>query len=104
MKTRNVKVKADMRIVSSIKGVPLTSAETIERIVPVEQDMINLSVPASTVVVKAICDAAIRMFYVDLFRERLRTDVPLKRFIGSTKWSVDVVSIECEVEKDVQHA
>lgn len=104
MKTRNVKVKADMRIVSSIKGVALTSVETIERVVPVEREMIDLSVPASTVAVQAICNAAVRMFYVDLFRERLRTDVPLKRFIGGTKWSVDVVSIECEVEKDVEHA
>lgn len=90
---KKVRVKAVVRIVSSIKGKVLSPVENYEAIF----DVRKTDEDASDVVMKAVCNANIRGSFVEAFRERLRNNSQLKHEIGGTRWSVDLLNMEYEI-------
>lgn len=94
-----VSVTASMRIISTAKGKPLIPVETFTYIVNI---MAGIAYPDN--VLQALCDSETRLAFVELIRERLKKDVELKRFLGATKWSADVVELEFTRLKEELHA
>lgn len=87
-----VNVTATMRVVATIKGNTLFT----ERYETSFKLANGIMYPNG--VVNALADSEARVGYVEVFIERLRKDSVLKRQIGGTKWSVEVINLNYEVE------
>lgn len=96
MDKKNVAIMATLRVVSTIKNKPLTQAEQFQHSISI---IAAIDYPAD--VVKALCDSETRFAFIEIFRERLRKDFALKREIGGTNWSVDVMDLNYEIQEAV---
>lgn len=95
-----ITIKANVRIVASIRGQQLHPA--FELIVDHEVDpaTFNQEYP---LVFSTILDAFVRRKAVEGFVQRLRNDSALRRRIGGTRWCVDVVG-SISMHKDSEEA
>lgn len=90
----SVPVKAMVRIISSVERKPLTLTETFHTQISIEEDFLsNLEIAETT------CQVNAKIQFAELFRERLRNDSKLKHQIGGVRWSVETLSIECELHQ-----
>jgi hypothetical protein len=84
-----VNVKSTVRIISTIKGKPLTEAEVF---------FINVNLMPGVnypdTVKKTVCETEVRHQFAEVFVGRLKKNAILKNSIGGTKWSVDLLTME----------
>jgi hypothetical protein len=106
MKPTSVLVDATLRIVSTVKGEHLCGPEKCQLTIPVVeggQDNISLFLGSGEMqsvdprIIQVCCDTEMRFHFVEVFRQRIKEDLELKRKIGGTRWSVEVDSLQYRI-------
>lgn len=90
MTYRYIDVTATVRIVSTVKGKPLTETENFNCKVQI------MDMPYPQEVLGSVINTEVRFKFLEVFQERLKSNSKLKNSIGGTRWSVDVSSIQYE--------
>ena len=83
---KKIAVDARVRIVATVKGHELSRAENYSTIIEIDRWLIHQ--PAAQ---NAMVDTLTRQAFVKTFLERIRHDAVLRRHIGGTRWSVDLI-------------
>lgn len=85
---KKIEVKARVRVIGTIKGQQLTPPENFETIVEIDRWAVHQPTAA-----QAQVEAATRIAFVNEFKRRMRHDVATRRYVGGTRWSVDLIHI-----------
>jgi hypothetical protein len=83
---KKIAVDARVRIIATVKGHELTRAENFSTVIEIDRWLINNAAAQNATV-----DTLTRQAFVNTFRERMRKDSLLRRSIGGTRWSVDLI-------------
>lgn len=94
---KKVVLIAEVTIVACATGKRLIPVESFQYTKLMSQSKVDEHTEISDLVLPAILEPYLREAFVEEFRNRLRTDVPLKRSIGGVKWSADVISSKIEI-------
>jgi hypothetical protein len=93
---KKVVLIAEVTIVGRATGKRLIPLESFQYAKLMYQSEIDEMTEISDLVLPAILEPYLRKAFMEEFRNRLRTVVPLKRSIGGIKWSVEVISSKIE--------
>ena len=89
----NVSVTGTVRVISSLKKKPLTDAEQFTHTMKIMD-----GIPYTALILNQLAKGEIRDAFEEVFRERLKKVPALKNSIGGTRWMVDTMNVEYEVE------
>lgn len=85
---KKIEVNARVRVIGAIKRQELTRAENFTTTVLIDRWAVHQPTVAQTQV-----ETATREAFVNEFRRRMRTDAATRRFVGGTRWDVDIIHI-----------
>lgn len=96
-----VNVTARIRIVATIKGHQMTNPEVFKFSYEKPEEIFgNMGRREKESLLNILSDTEVRSAFLAVFVERLRTDVKVRKQIGGTRWSVDVMDISRSVADD----
>lgn len=89
----NVSATATLRVIASQKKKPLTDVEQFNHTFKIMD-----GVPYTPKIITELATIECKDAFEELFRTRMKKTPALKNSIGGTRWVVDIMNVQYEVE------